>query len=112
MLAIVKETGAPFATLFTVMAFGVAASFGGEPGKSARLLATCEMTFRQLGAKFTSLEGSPFVKVYKQALDKIQAQLGLAAFQAAWAEGQKMTLEQAIALATENESEDSKFPKT
>jgi len=49
--------------------------------------------------------------VFKQALEKAQAQLGPAAFQAAWAEGQQMTLEQALALATENEGEDSPLPK-
>ena len=42
----------------------------------------------------------------RRAIEKAQAQLGLEAFQAAWAEGQQMTMEQAITLATENESED------
>ena len=109
--AIGKETGSPFVVVFALIGFGIAASFGREPGKGARLLAALERMLSQRGVKFTSAEGSPFLKVYKQALEKAQAQLGPAAFEAAWAEGQQMTLEQAIALATENKSENSPSPK-
>ena len=45
------------------------------------------------------------------ALETARMQLDPATFEAAWAEGQQMTMEQAIALATENESEDSSLPK-
>jgi predicted ATPase/class 3 adenylate cyclase len=109
--ALGKETGSPFAAVFALMAFGLAASFGEEPGKGVRLLVAAEMLLRQRGVKLTGGEGGPFGMVYKQALEKAQAQLGLAAFQAAWAEGQQMTMEQALALATENEGEDSPLPK-
>jgi predicted ATPase/class 3 adenylate cyclase len=103
--AIGKETGSPFMALFALIASGLAASFGGEPGKGARLFAATDVMLRQSGVNVTS-GNSPFIKVYQQALEKVQAQLGTAAFQVAWAEGQQMTMEQAIALATENESED------
>ena len=56
---------------------------------------------------FGSAEGEPVSRVYKQALEKAQEQLGPEASQLAWAEGQQMTLEQAIALATENENSHS-----
>jgi hypothetical protein len=102
--ALAKETGSRFAAVFALIAFGLAASFGGEPGKGARLLAATDTLLRQRGVKLTGIEGSPIVKVYKQALEKAQAQLGPAAFEAAWAEGQQMTMEQALALATESES--------
>ena len=104
--AIGKETGSPFMALFALIASGVTASFGGEPGKGAHLLAATEMMLRKSGVNFVSIGESPFVKAYKQALEKAQAQLGPAAFQAAWAEGQQMTPEQALALATEDEGED------
>jgi len=106
-----KETGSPFAIAFALWTFGLAASFGGEPGKGVRLLAATDTMLRQRGMELTSAEGEPSVKVIKQALEKAQTQLGPAAFQAAWAEGQQMTLEQALALATENEVEDSPHPK-
>jgi predicted ATPase/DNA-binding SARP family transcriptional activator len=99
--ALARETGAPLAAVFALLALGLVAIFGGEPGRGVRLLAAFEALLRQHGAKFlTSAEGDPFVLVYKQALDKAQAQLGPTAFEAAWAEGQQMTMEQALALAT------------
>jgi predicted ATPase/class 3 adenylate cyclase len=105
--ALGKETGSPFAAAFALLTFGLTASFGGEPGKGVRLLVATDVLLRQHGIEFSSAEGEPSIKVYKQALEKAQVQLGPEAFQAAWTEGQQMTLEQAIALATENESEAS-----
>jgi len=104
--AFCKEMASPFAFVFALIVFGVEACFGGEPGKGARLLAATDILVRQQGVILTSAEGSPFVKVYKQALEKAQAQLGPVAFEAAWVEGQQMTMEQALALATEDEHED------
>jgi len=99
--ALVHETGSPFAAWFALTAFGLAAIFSGDPGRGVRLLAALEVLFRQHGVNPPS--GDPFMMVMRQALDKAQAQLGLEAFQAAWAAGQQMTLEEAIALATEDE---------
>jgi hypothetical protein len=45
-------------------------------------------------------------------LERAQAQLGLAAFEAAWAEGQQLTVDQAIALAMEDERKDMPLPAT
>jgi predicted ATPase/class 3 adenylate cyclase len=106
-----KETGVPFAAVFVLLAFGLAASFGDEPGKGARLLAATDTLFRQRDIKwFSSGSGDPMLIVFRQAQEKARAQMGPTAFQAAWAEGQQMSLEQAVALATENESEDSPLP--
>ena len=110
--ALVRETGSPFAAVFALLAFGLAASFGGEPGQGVRLLAATDMLLRQRGVKWftsTSAEGDPFIIVYKQTLEKAQAQLGPAAFEAAQQEGRGLTMEQALALATENEG--SQLPK-
>jgi predicted ATPase/class 3 adenylate cyclase len=110
--ALGRVTGSPLAAVFALLAFGLAASFGREPGQGVRLLAATDMLLRQHGVKwFTSAGGDPLIMVYKQALDKARSQLGPPAFEAVWAEGQQMTLEQAIALATEAESEDSQAPK-
>jgi len=98
--------------VFALLAFGLAASFGGEPGQGVRLLAATDMILRQRGVKWftsTSAEGDPFIIVYKQTLEKAQAQLGPAAFEAAQQEGRGLTMEQALALATENEG--SQLPK-
>jgi predicted ATPase/transcriptional regulator with XRE-family HTH domain len=101
-----KEMASPFTSVFTLIAFGLTACFGGEPGKGARLLAATDMLLRQRSMMLPGVEGGPFVKVYKQALERAQMQLAPVTFETAWAEGQQMTLEQALALATEFESEE------
>lgn len=106
--ALGRETGSTFAVAFALLSFGLAACFGGEPGKGVRLLVTAETFLRQGGIKPS--EGDPSITVLRQALAKAQAELGPATFEAAWAEGQQMTLEQALALATKDESEDLQPP--
>jgi len=102
--ALGKDTGSPFAAVFALITFGLVASFSGESGRGVRLLAAVERLAHQFGLNLGSAEGEPVFRVYKQALEKTEEQLGPAAFQAAWAEGQQMTIEEALALATENES--------
>ncbi len=102
--AIVQETGAPFAAVFALVAFGLAASFGERPGKGVRMIAASLAAFSQKGANLLGgAEGDPFKAVFTKALDTARAQLGPAAFETAWAEGQQMTVEQALALATGQE---------
>jgi predicted ATPase/class 3 adenylate cyclase len=110
--AIGRETGSLFAAGLALIAFGLAESFVGESGRGVRLLAATDMLLRQHGPNLIGGEDNPFAMLFKQALEKAQTQLGPAAFAAAWAEGQQMTAEQALALATENEDEDSPLPKT
>ncbi len=112
--AIGRETGSPFAFLFALLAFGLAAAFGGEPERGVRLLAATDMILRQRGLNWftsASTEGDPTMKVYKQALERAQVQLGPVAFEAAQQAGRALTPEQAIALATENEGEDLQLPQ-
>jgi hypothetical protein len=92
--------------MFAPVAFGFVAIFSGRPRRGVRLLAAFEPFALQHGMKF-NVEGEPFFMAYQHAVEKAQAQLDLAAFEAAWAEGQQMTLEQALASATDNESEES-----
>ena len=108
--ALVRDTGSPFAAVFALWGFGFVAIFSGQPGRGVRLLAAFEEFTRQRGMKF-NVEGEPTFIVFKQALEKARAQLGPAAFEAAWTEGRTMSMEQAIVLATENEDEDSPLPK-
>jgi predicted ATPase/class 3 adenylate cyclase len=105
--ALGNETGGPLAAGFVLLSVGLVACFGSEPGKGARLLAAAEIVLRQQGMDFTSFADDPIMKkVYRQALEKAQAQLSPATFQAAWAEGQHLTPEQVLVLAAEGESAD------
>ena len=54
------------------------------------------------GMDLLSSESDPSVKLVRQVLEQAQAQLGPAAFQAAWADGQQLTVEQVLALLTED----------
>ena len=99
-----KDTGSPFAAMFELLSFGLAASVGGEWKRGVRLLAATQVLLAQLG--FNPGQGDAVTMVVRQVLEKTQTQLGPEAFQSAWAEGQEMTMEQALALATEDEGED------
>ena len=77
--------------------FGILAAAEGRPVPAARLLAA--------GAAGVGLPGTvdrPDIRVEgTDAVARVRAALGPAAFAAAWAEGQAMPLEQAVALALE-----------
>ena len=109
-LAFAREMGSPRGLLLVLFAFGVAACFGGEPLRGVRLLAATETLLRQSGINIRA-EGMRDLMMLKQALDAsletAHAHLDPLAFEVAWAEGQQMTLEQALALATENASQDA-----
>jgi hypothetical protein len=95
-----SETGNPVAFMFAPVAFGFVAIFSGQPRRGVRLLAAFELFALQHGMKL-NVEGEPFFMAYRQALEKAQAQLDPAAFEAAWAKGQQMTIEQALGFATD-----------
>src|SRR5262249_49380310 len=109
--ALSRESGSLMAATFALCAFGLADCFGGQPLRGVRLLAALEASARQSGLNF-NIEGEPTYMVYWQTLEKARAQLGPAAFEAAWTAGQQMTLVQAIALATEDERKDVTLPES
>jgi hypothetical protein len=90
------------------------ASFSGQTERGVRLLAATETLLRQHGINI-SAEGMRDLMILKQALDtaleKARTQLDAAVFEAALREGRALTAEQAIALATEDESDDSPLPE-
>jgi predicted ATPase/class 3 adenylate cyclase len=102
--ALGREMGSQMAAGFVLGSFGVAACFGGQLGQGVRLVAAFDAFARQRGMKF-NVGNDPTSLVIRQAVEMARAQLGAAAFETAWAEGERMTLEQALALATVNESE-------
>jgi non-specific serine/threonine protein kinase len=95
--------GSVFGAALVLGSFGLVACTAGEPGKGVPLLA---MAFRLIGQagemNMLTVEDDPIVKLIRQALEEAKARLGPAAFQAAWAEGQQMTVEQALALASDS----------
>ncbi len=108
-----RATGASVWLLLQLLVCSVVACFGGEAERGVRLFAAGETILRQSGVDFSTIAGraGPGFMVFPQALEKAQAQLGPAAFQATWAQGQQMTMEQALALATEDEGTDASAPE-
>jgi len=109
MLAYSRETGTSHTLLMGLIGFGVVACFGGETEHGVRLIATGETLLRQHGLDLSNMPGGggPGLMIIGQSLEKAREQLGPADFESARADGEKMTLEQALAFATENESEGS-----
>jgi predicted ATPase/class 3 adenylate cyclase len=105
VLAYSRETGTSHTLLMGLIGFGVVACLNGEAERGVRLVATGETLLRQRGLDLSTMPGGggPGFMVLGQTLAKAQAQLG-PAFELAWAEGEQMTLEQALALATEDDS--------
>jgi MalT-like TPR region len=114
-LALARETGAPQWLFLVLFAFGLVAGFGDQPLRGVRLLVASDTLLRQRGINI-SVKGMRDLMVIKQAVDAAletaRAQLDPATFEALWTAGQQMTLEQAMALATEDESKDASPPET
>jgi non-specific serine/threonine protein kinase len=104
MVAYCRETGTSQWVFMAFLAFGWVACFAGQWERGVRLVAACMTLLRQAGPDF--FNSGPAATIPDQTLEKARAHLGAAAFETAWAEGERMTLEQALALATENESEE------
>jgi predicted ATPase/class 3 adenylate cyclase/DNA-binding XRE family transcriptional regulator len=103
--------GSHFWASFVVSSFGLVACVGGEPSKGVPMLAVAFRLIEQAGGMDQlSSESDPMGKLFRQALEKAKTQLGPAAFQAAWAHGQRLNVEQALALATSDADADAPRP--
>ncbi len=105
LLAIARETGQRTPALFAILGYGSLASSTRQPVKAVSLLAAFEALLHQTGINLFTL-GGPFEMIYRQYLKMAQAQLDQASFALAQQEGHQLTLEQALALAAENELAD------
>jgi predicted ATPase len=114
-LALAQETGAPQWLFLMLLAFGLVACFGDQPLRGVRLLVASDTLLRQRGINI-SVEGMRDLMVIKQAFDAAletaRAQLDPATLAAAWAEGEQLTVEQAMALATETVGADTQIAST
>jgi non-specific serine/threonine protein kinase len=77
-----------------------AIGMAGQPERAARLLGAWEAALERLGA-FPQPADRP---EHDRNIAAVRAQLAPATFEAAWAEGRKMTLEQAVAYALDDPS--------
>jgi len=73
---------------------------GGNPRRAAQLLGAVEAALHTLQAVMDAVDQH----FYASTLTTTRAQLGEATFQATWAEGEKMTLEEVVQLALQETS--------
>jgi predicted ATPase len=107
VLAYSRETGASQWALLGILGLGVVACFDGQSERGVRLIAAIETHFSQRGLDLSSLAGiGPSLMIFGQAQEKARAQLGQSGFDLAWAEGQQLTPEQAVAIALEDDRAD------
>ena len=76
--------------------------------RAARLFGAAEILRENIAIPMTAAERVE----YEREVNDLRSNMDEAVFAKAWAEGRAMTLEEAIALATEDVSEDSQPPKT
>ena len=96
-----QEVGQPLATLLCLEGLARVLGARGRPAVAAHLLAAAAAQRRVLGA--------PLAPAEQDELDReaaaLRGRLGDAAFDAAWAAGQAMTLQQAVASALEENAD-------
>ena len=95
-LRIFRDLGDP-AIVWSLAGLGSVAALDEEPERAARLWGAVAALREKTGKRAAPASRA----TYERAVDTARAQLGDAFFAAAWAEGQAMTLEQAIAYALE-----------
>ncbi|HEV2238076.1 MAG TPA: tetratricopeptide repeat protein [Ktedonobacterales bacterium] len=99
--AIFRETGAPFAFLFSVVTFGLVDGSSGVPERGVRLLSAAENTLRQQGMDLSREDMDPLTLFYKHVLVQARAQLGPAKYEVARHAGEAMTMEQMLSLVSD-----------
>jgi predicted ATPase/DNA-binding XRE family transcriptional regulator len=101
-LALSKTVGAQSGIAWCLAGLGSVAVLAGEPERAARLWGAAGQLRQVIGCR-----PAPATRAtYERAMTVARAQLGEEAFAAAWAAGQAMTVEQAIAYALEASASD------
>ena len=95
-----RDLGDRTGTAWCLAGLAGVAALDEEPERAARLWAAAEALRQSIGAREAPASRATRERLIAQARE----QLGEAAFAAAWAEGQKMTMEEAIAEALGGEA--------
>ena len=104
-LSIELELGTA-ATSLSFMGFACLANARGQPLRAVRLLGARDAMCKTTGQHVEAADRPD----YERNLASLRAQLGEAAFEAAWAEGEAMTMEQAVELAMSDQPGESGGP--
>jgi hypothetical protein len=94
-LTLYQELGDPYFMAHCLIGWAGVAGARHQPVRAVRLLGALERMLETIGSRLTPADRDHYDPVYAAA----RSQLNEAAWAAAWAEGQAMTMEEAIAYA-------------
>jgi non-specific serine/threonine protein kinase len=92
---IYRELGDPFSIAMNLCRFALALAIDARPFAAARMLASAETIFGELGRSVDSW----IMEMNNSTREKVSAQLDEAAFDEAWEAGTKLSFDEAVALA-------------
>jgi predicted ATPase/DNA-binding CsgD family transcriptional regulator len=95
--SISQDIGDRLGGIYFVWGFGKPSALRGNPVRAATLWGAAEALREQMGMALSALDLA--ASGYERDLAAVRAELGEAPFEAAWARGREMSLEQAIAYA-------------
>jgi tetratricopeptide (TPR) repeat protein len=110
LLVFTREMGSSIAMAYPLLGFGATAVVSGQPQRAVKLFGVIESLLRNFGIEVNTWSGGTGA-LYRKFLQSARAQLDEKTFNVAMLEGRALSLEQAIAFATEDASEDSPLPK-
>jgi hypothetical protein len=96
-LTLYQQLGDPYFMAHCLVGWAGVAGARQQPIRAVRLLGAVERMLETIGSKLTPVDRDHYGPIYAAA----RSQLDEAAWAAAWAEGQAMTMEAAIAYALE-----------
>ena len=96
-LALRRELGSKWGIAISLVGLGGAAVLAGDPERGTRILAAADALLTAINASLESDDRIP----YEHGVASARARLDEEAFAGAWAEGQALSMEQAIAYALE-----------
>ena len=99
-LARLRQFGNPTYAMYCLAGAAGVVAAAAQPVRAARLLGAAEAVREAIGLPLPPATQAG----YQHIVEAVRTQLGEGEFRAAWAEGQAMTLEQAIAYALEDDS--------
>jgi hypothetical protein len=86
--------------------FSLTDAVEGQPASAASLFGAAEVQWRASGG----VRYAPERSAYEQDLGRVRAQLDQTAFAAAWEAGQRLTVDEAIALALKQTARAANWP--
>jgi predicted ATPase/DNA-binding SARP family transcriptional activator len=106
-LILCQQVGEKVSAALAVAGLAGIAGLTGQPERAARMFAAAQAALDAFGIVLDAVDRSDL----DRDIQTMRSQMDETSFSKAWAEGRALTIEQAIALATENERGDSQLPQ-